>query len=53
MRRYGFRGTPTLVLIDKVGQLRLHHFGHLDDLKLGAAIGRLVSEAVASSGQRS
>jgi len=44
MRRYGFRGTPSLALIDHRGQLRMSHFGRVDDLALGAAIGRLLEE---------
>ena len=44
MARYGWRGTPTTVLIDRTGHVRLNHFGHLDDLSLGAAIGHLLAE---------
>jgi len=44
MRAYGFRGTPSLALIDRQGRLRLQHFGQIDDLQLGAAIGRLLAE---------
>jgi peroxiredoxin len=52
MRAYGLNGTPSLVLIDRQGQVRLHHFGSIDDLQLGAAIGRLVADqpAVLASG---
>jgi len=45
MEAYQLRGTPSLVLIDKQSRLRLSHFGHLDDLVLGAAIGQLLAEA--------
>ena len=45
MQAYGLQGTPSLVLIDKAGRVRLNHFGHLDDLSVGAAIGQLVEEA--------
>ncbi len=41
---YGMQGTPTLILIDRKGRLRLQHFGHVDDLRLGAAIASLVAE---------
>lgn len=52
MRTYALRGTPSLILIDRAGRLRLHHFGHLDDLVLGAAIGQLLSEpASVAAGQ--
>ncbi|MFJ3460128.1 peroxiredoxin family protein [Achromobacter spanius] len=44
MRTYALRGTPSLILIDREGRMRLHHFGHLDDLVLGAAVGQLLSE---------
>jgi len=41
MRAYGLRGTPSFVLIDPDGCIRLQHFGQIDDLLLGVAIGRL------------
>jgi thiol-disulfide isomerase/thioredoxin len=44
MAAYGLRGTPTLVLIDRAGRIRLHRFGHIDDLALGAAIARVQAE---------
>lgn len=44
MRAYGLQGTPSLVVIDRQGQVRLRHFGLSDDLKLGAFIGRVVAE---------
>ncbi|MBM3569000.1 MAG: TlpA family protein disulfide reductase [Alphaproteobacteria bacterium] len=44
MRRWGFRGTPTLVLIDRQGRIRHHGFGQEDDLAVGAAIGALLAE---------
>ena len=43
MRRYGMRGTPTLLLIDRRGDLRLHAFGAVDDMALGAAIAGLLA----------
>ena len=43
MARYGLRGTPSLVLIDRQGIIRFHHFGHLDDLVLGGIIGQMIS----------
>ena len=49
MRRYGLRGTPSLVLVDRAGHVRLSHFGRIPDLALGAAIGRLLEESVAVS----
>ncbi|MBL8316561.1 MAG: redoxin domain-containing protein [Rubrivivax sp.] len=44
MQAYGMRGTPSLVLIDRKGCLRLHAFGATDDLSLGAAVAILLAE---------
>lgn len=44
MRAYAMEGTPTAILIDRQGRERLRRFGHLDDLDLGAALGRLLAE---------
>lgn len=49
MRRYAMQGTPTLLLIDRLGRLRLQHFGHVDDLLLGARIAALVAESETST----
>jgi peroxiredoxin len=49
MRAYGMRGTPSLILIDHQGYIRKHSFGHEDDLRVGATIATLVSEAKAAS----
>jgi Redoxin len=45
MQAYGLRGTPSLIVIDRSGRVRLNHFGHMDDLQLGALMGTLLSEA--------
>lgn len=45
MRAYGMQGTPTTLLIDRRGYLRLHKFGHLDDMRLGAIIATLISDS--------
>lgn len=45
MRAYALEGTPSLVLIDRHGGVRLRHFGAIDDLVLGGVIGRLLAEA--------
>jgi hypothetical protein len=42
-RAYDMQGTPTVLLIDAEGQLRSQGFGHVDDLRLGAAIGSLLA----------
>ena len=44
-RAYRMQGTPTLLLIDSTGRLRMQHFGHLDDLRLGAAVASLLAES--------
>ena len=44
MGRYQLRGTPSLVLIDRAGTIRLNAFGHIDDLTVGARLARLVDE---------
>lgn len=46
MRRYALRGTPSLLLIDRRGDLRRHGFGAEDDLAVGAAIATLLAEPV-------
>ena len=45
MTHYQLRGTPSLVLIDRAGTIRLNAFGHIDDLTVGATIARLIDEA--------
>lgn len=44
MRRYELRGTPSLLVVDRAGRLRMNAFGRLDDLALGAALARLIDE---------
>ena len=44
MGRYHLRGTPSLVVIDRAGRIRLHAFGQIDDLTVGATIARLIDE---------
>ena len=44
MREYQLQGTPSTVLIDRQGRIRLSHFGLLDDMALGGAIGQLAAE---------
>lgn len=45
MRAYGMRGTPSLALIDRRGDLRRLSFGAEDDLLVGAAIAALIGQA--------
>ena len=44
MQKLGLQGTPSLVLIDKRGYLRLSHFGVVSDLQLGMLVGQLLAE---------
>jgi thiol-disulfide isomerase/thioredoxin len=44
MRRYGLQGTPSMLVIDRAGRLRMSHFGKIDDLALGSILGRLLDE---------
>jgi len=45
MQAYELNGTPSLVLIDRAGRVRLSHFGHIDDMEVGARIAALLAEA--------
>lgn len=45
MKTYALRGTPSVVVFDPQGRVRLSHFGQMDDLQLGAVIGQLLAEA--------
>lgn len=44
MARYQLEGTPSLVVVDRAGRIRLKAFGHVDDLTLGATLARLIDE---------
>lgn len=44
MQRYGLRGTPSLLLIDRQGRLRRHSFGPEDDMAVGAVVATLLAE---------
>lgn len=44
MNAWRLRGTPSSVLIDRSGRIRLTHLGTGDDLLLGASITRLLAE---------
>ena len=49
MHAYKMQGTPTLILIDRTGHIRLHKFGHVSDLTVGFSIGALLSEEIDES----
>lgn len=44
MDAFQLRGTPSMLLIDKAGTLRAHHFGEVNELRLGAEIATLLGE---------
>lgn len=50
MQAYGLRGTPSVVVIDQQGFVRLSHLGPIDDLQLGALIGQLLARAGGGAG---
>lgn len=45
METFGLRGTPSMLVIDKAGVLRGHHFGEVNEMQLGAEIATLLAEA--------
>ena len=44
MQAYELRGTPSMVVIDRNGIIRLNHLGQIDDLRVGAVLGQLIAE---------
>lgn len=44
MAQWRLRGTPSLLLLDTEGRLRLHRFGAVNPLQLGVALGHLLAE---------
>ena len=44
MGRFQLRGTPSLVVIDRAGRIRVNAFGQIDDLAVGATLARLIDE---------
>ncbi len=45
MQAYQLGGTPSLLVFDRAGRLRLNQLGQLDDLALGALLGELLALA--------
>ena len=45
MAAYGMQGTPTMVLIDRAGNIRRQTLGTEDDLRVGADIALLTAES--------
>jgi hypothetical protein len=50
MQRYGLRGTPSMLIVDREGRLRDVAFGAVDELALGTYLGRLLTESPAEPG---
>lgn len=48
MLKYQLEGTPSTIIIDKQGRIRLHHFGRLNDMLIGSLIGQLLAEPAAT-----
>lgn len=46
-RAWHLAGTPSLLVLDAEGRLRLRAFGQVDDLRLGALLGGLLGETAA------
>ena len=44
MAAYELQGTPSLIVIDRVGRIREHAFGQVNDLMLGVRLGQLLAE---------
>jgi len=49
MHALQLQGTPSTVLLDRQGRVRLHHLGQIDDMWLGGMIGRLLAEPAADA----
>lgn len=44
MEAYNMQGTPTVILIDRQGKIRAHHFGLACELTIASQIGALLAE---------
>ncbi len=49
MEAYQMQGTPSTILVDKSGQVRMHQFGDVSEMKLGAEIATLLGEQEAQA----
>lgn len=50
MRAYSLTGTPSLLVIDREGRLRINHFGHAPGIRTAAEIARLAYARSDASG---
>ena len=46
MGLFQLQGTPSLLIFDRDGELRAHHFGQVHDMVIGAEIAALLAEPV-------
>jgi peroxiredoxin len=51
MAAYGMRGTPSTIVIDRMGRIARHSFGAEDDLAFGLFLGGLAGERDAGAAQ--
>lgn len=49
MTNFKMKGTPTLIILDKNGYLRVNYFGRMSDMQVGSIIGGLLKEKSVSS----
>ena len=49
MALFQLQGTPSLLIFDRDGELRAHHFGQVHDMVIGAKIASLLAEPVNSA----
>lgn len=49
MERYGLRGTPSMLLVDRKGKLAAHYFGQVNPMKLGVEIASLARNGSATT----
>lgn len=48
MRKFRLQGTPSWLIFDRNGDLKIHHFGQIEDISLGAEVARLALEGMPS-----
>ncbi|MDT8439967.1 MAG: TlpA family protein disulfide reductase [Wenzhouxiangellaceae bacterium] len=49
MQRWNLQGTPSMILLDRAGRVRLNRFGRVEDLELGLMLGQLLAETPPAS----
>lgn len=48
MQKFQLQGTPSWLIFDRKGELRIHNFGKIEDVTLGAEVARLALEGMPS-----